>query len=202
MGHTSAPSARFDFNFDRIKMVWTYNCFKFPLCGEKCVDKKLHKSECEIFAKLEKKINFSNLDEKHPIYTTIAPLRNVLIHHLMFKKCLYNIRGVLSLSLKTLVKIHVWHVSMVYFCNFLINLLSECSNGGLRKEGRVEVKCCVCSQLNYWVAWGLGSRGISSLHLWQVFLTINIIGGSGDSFPFYILWWCKWLIDFYLASTF
>jgi len=63
------------------KVDGTYFCpkCKFPLCGEKCVDKKLHKSECEIFAKLEKKINFSNLDEKHPIYTTIAPLRCVLL---------------------------------------------------------------------------------------------------------------------------
>ena len=56
-----------------------YQCmftrFQFPLCGPKCVDKKLHKAECDIFAKIEKKINFSNLTEKHPVYTTIAPLR-------------------------------------------------------------------------------------------------------------------------------
>ena len=51
-------------------------CLQFPLCSQKCVGKKLHKAECEIFSKLEKKINFSNLSEKHPIYTTIAPLRN------------------------------------------------------------------------------------------------------------------------------
>ena len=48
---------------------------QFPLCGDQCVGKRLHKAECEIFANLEKKINFSNLQEKHPVYTTIAPLR-------------------------------------------------------------------------------------------------------------------------------
>ena len=42
---------------------------------------------------------------------------------------------------------------------------------------RVEVKCCACSQLNCRVAWVLGSIGVSSLEK-------NIIGGSGDSFPF------------------
>ena len=50
--------------------------FQFPLCGEKCVGKKVHKAECQIFSKMEKKINFDALtDNKHPIYTTIAPLR-------------------------------------------------------------------------------------------------------------------------------
>ena len=48
---------------------------QFPLCGPKCVGKSLHKEECQIFAKLERKISFSNLTEKHPIYSTIAPLR-------------------------------------------------------------------------------------------------------------------------------
>ena len=48
---------------------------QFPLCGAKCVGKNLHRDECELFAKLEKKVNFSNLTEKHPIYSTIAPLR-------------------------------------------------------------------------------------------------------------------------------
>ena len=49
------------------------NC-QFPLCGEKCVGKNLHKDECAIFAKLEKKINFSNLKEKHPISPSVPAL--------------------------------------------------------------------------------------------------------------------------------
>jgi len=52
---------------------------QFPLCGTKCVGKNMHKDECEIFAKLEKKPNFSNLTEKHPIYSTITPLRLILL---------------------------------------------------------------------------------------------------------------------------
>ena len=52
--------------------------FQFPLCGEKCVGKKIHKAECQIFSRMEKKINFDSLtDNKHPVYTTIAPLRFV-----------------------------------------------------------------------------------------------------------------------------
>jgi len=63
------------------KVDGSYQCPKcqFPLCGEKCADKRIHKAECQIFSKLEKKVNFSNLSEKHPIYTTITPLRCVLL---------------------------------------------------------------------------------------------------------------------------
>ena len=66
-------------------------------------------------------------------------------------------------------------------CPFLRPLLV-----GLKSfSHRVEVKCCVCSLLNYRVAWVLGSIGVSSLNLLLVHLTKNIIGGSGDSLPFY-----------------
>ena len=61
--------------FAKVDGSFTCPRCQFPLCGEQCVGKRLHKAECEIFANLEKKINFSNLKEKHPVYTTIAPLR-------------------------------------------------------------------------------------------------------------------------------
>ena len=77
--HSSVQSARCNYRKKWSLFKSHYQCmftrFQFPLCGPKCVDKKLHKAECEIFAKIEKKINFSNLTEKHPVYTTIAPLR-------------------------------------------------------------------------------------------------------------------------------
>ena len=49
------------------------------------------------------------------------------------------------------------------------------------------MKCLLsCSLLNYWVAWVLGSIGVSSLYLWLLHLIKNIIGGSGDSLTFYL----------------
>ena len=46
---------------------------------------------------------------------------------------------------------------------------------------RVEVKCCVCSLLNYWVA------KVSALCTSTSSLDKNYLGGSGDSLPFYFI---------------
>lgn len=51
----------------------------FPLCGPKCVAGSLHKEECSIFSKLQKKPQFEDLNEKNPIYAAIAPLRLLLL---------------------------------------------------------------------------------------------------------------------------
>ena len=40
--------------------------------------------------------------------------------------------------------------------------------------------------INQWVAWVLGSIGVSSLHLWHVHFTKKNTGGSRDSHPFYL----------------
>ena len=53
---------------------------------------------------------------------------------------------------------------------------------------RVEVKCCVCNLLNYWVARVLGCIGVSSQYLVTSSLDKKyIIGGSGYSLPFYLI---------------
>ena len=78
MDHISVQSARYHQRHIVIRSS-PIIVLQFPLCGETCADKRIHKAECQIFSKLEKKVNFSNLSEKHPIYTTITPLRKVLI---------------------------------------------------------------------------------------------------------------------------
>ena len=53
---------------------------------------------------------------------------------------------------------------------------------------RVEVKCCACNLLNYWVARVLGCIGVSSQYLVTSSLDKKyIIGGSGYSLPFYLI---------------
>ena len=89
----------------------------------------------------------------------------------------------------------MWHQSIFeflsVFCTYQFHLkhyfvryLAEC---------RVVVKSCVCSLLDYWVAWVLGSIDVSSLYLWLIHLTKIIIGGSGDSLYLYNI---KLLIHF------